>query len=107
MAFVNIFAEPKPSRHRFNKKDKARLHTAQNGKCNGCGFKFPIRDMTVDHIRPLSKGGSDEPYNLQLLCGPCNLLKGDGTQAQLENQLEEKKHATDEPRVRLVNLFDL
>lgn len=31
--------------------------------------------MEVDHIRPWSMGGSDEMYNLQPLCRPCNRSK--------------------------------
>ena len=31
--------------------------------------------MEVDHIRPWSQGGSDELWNLQPLCKPCNRSK--------------------------------
>lgn len=31
--------------------------------------------MEVDHIRPWSMGGSDELWNLQPLCKPCNRTK--------------------------------
>lgn len=31
--------------------------------------------MEVDHIRPWSMGGSDELFNLQPLCKPCNRSK--------------------------------
>ena len=31
---------------------------------------------TIDHIRPLSKGGSDQVGNLQLLHARCNRIKG-------------------------------
>lgn len=88
--FDDIFGTPQRARPTFNEKDKKHLYAAQKGKCNGCGAKFPLRNMTVDHIRPLSRGGSDRPSNLQLLCGACNSAKGDGTQSQLKKRLASK-----------------
>lgn len=35
--------------------------------------------MEVDHIKPWSQGGSDELWNLQPLCKPCNRGKSAGT----------------------------
>ena len=31
----------------------------------------------LDHVRPLIRGGTDHPTNLQPLCAACNLAKGD------------------------------
>ena len=44
--------------------------------------------MNEDDIGPIaiiskSKGGSDHPDNLQLLCNACNSTKGSRTQAEL------------------------
>lgn len=35
-----------------------------------------MKSMTVDHIIPLSRGGTDTPENLQCTCNSCNWLKG-------------------------------
>ena len=45
-------------------------------ECPGCGNVLPAQYFEVDHIVPLSKGGSDEISNCMLLCVPCNRSKG-------------------------------
>ena len=92
MVFSGFLDEPQRARPSFNAKDKAHLYAEQKGKCNGCEVKFPARNMTVDHIKPFSKGGSDKPSNLQLLCNSCNSMKGKGTQAALMKRLREQGH---------------
>ena len=42
-------------------------------ECVTCGSKD---NLQFDHILPLSKGGSDEPENLRILCRSCNLSRG-------------------------------
>lgn len=41
--------------------------------CAECGA---TGDLTVDHIVPVSAGGTNDPANLQVLCRPCNSRKG-------------------------------
>jgi len=40
--------------------------------CQACGCTREERRLEVDHITPRSKGGSNDPENLQLLCERCN-----------------------------------
>lgn len=49
------------------------LCEAWGNKCLSCGEE---RTLTVDHVIPLSKGGSNDISNIQALCGPCNSSKG-------------------------------
>ena len=58
-----------------------RLYGEQEGVCVGCETHFPFRVMDVDHILPRSKGGTDHPDNLQLLCSGCNRSKGENAGA--------------------------
>ena len=41
-------------------------------KCVFCGRSAKQVELEVDHILPFSKGGSNEPSNLQTLCFDCN-----------------------------------
>ena len=52
------------------------LYGRQEGVCGGCQVMFPFRNMTVDHVVPQSKEGTDHLDNLQLLCAACNSMKG-------------------------------
>ena len=65
------------------------LFGQQEGRCNGCATEFPFRAFTVDHIVPQSRGGTDHPENLQLLCSHCNSVKGNRPQEYLVARLRE------------------
>ena len=69
---------------------KHTLFGLQEGVCNGCRIVFPFRNFTVDHIIPRSRGGTDHPDNLQLLCAACNSLKGNRTQPELIVELRRQ-----------------
>ena len=59
------------------------LYHRQDGKCAVCGMQLQIDDctsedyLTLDHILPVSKGGSNGLMNLQGLCRHCNYQKQD------------------------------
>jgi len=44
-----------------------------NFSCVHCGTK---ENLSIDHIKPVSKGGTDDIDNLQILCKSCNSKKG-------------------------------
>lgn len=49
-----------------------RLRHAFNKRCAYCGKHLKPGEETIDHIRPLSLGGTDEWDNLALSCRKCN-----------------------------------
>jgi 5-methylcytosine-specific restriction endonuclease McrA len=55
--------------------DVASIIKRQSGQCAYCPKKLG-RQYHVDHIIPLSKGGSNWPKNIQVLCPACNMAKG-------------------------------
>ena len=69
---------------------KNHLYGIQEGCCNGCRRHFEIRNLTVDHIVPQSRGGTDHRENLQLLCAVCNSTKSTSTQEELISRLKEQ-----------------
>ena len=56
---------------------KRAIYERQNRLCAYCGDYRAFRTMTVDHIIPISKGGADEPENMQCVCKKCNGMKSD------------------------------
>jgi site-specific DNA-methyltransferase (adenine-specific) len=78
--------EPSPS-------VKERLYKEQDGKCNGCGNNYLMKDMEIDHIVPKAKGGGDYYENYQLLCGSCNRVKGMRPMEYLRMKIKVREEA--------------
>lgn len=65
---------------KFSKQDVASIMAAQRNKCayfKVCGIGFRSKDQYhIDHILAVSKGGTSDPSNIQILCPDCNRRKG-------------------------------
>ena len=55
--------------------------------CLYCAQQFPTRDLTRDHITPLSQGGLDVWNNVATACRRCNNHKGGRTPEQASMKL--------------------
>lgn len=65
--------------------------------CCYCHVGFLISNLTVEHIIPLSLGGSNQLSNIDLACRDCNSAKGrlSYLKRREENKLQWKKIRTD------------
>jgi 5-methylcytosine-specific restriction endonuclease McrA len=68
--------------------DPAYRAMTKNIPCQACGS---WKDLTWDHIVPLSKGGSNHPTNLRVLCRPCNSSRGNDTSWRPPERSSEKE----------------
>lgn len=55
--------------------DVEAIRKAQRNKCAYCRVSLSRTEMHVDHIVALSRGGSNDRRNLQMLCRSCNQSK--------------------------------
>lgn len=60
---------------KFSAIDIRGIAKAQGGRCAYCAISLRRTRRHIDHIVALSKGGTNYPKNLQLLCAPCNQSK--------------------------------
>lgn len=65
-----------------NYRRRQRLYyIARQQTCAGpCGKRLCFEETTLDHIFPKSLGGGNSYVNLQIMCGPCNKLKGNSVE---------------------------
>ncbi len=58
------------------------------GHCAYCGCEISLREMQVDHITPLRKGGIDALSNMFPACRSCNHYKSTLTVQQFRQMIE-------------------
>jgi 5-methylcytosine-specific restriction endonuclease McrA len=55
--------------------------------CMYCATRFPGSELTRDHVRPISRGGTDSWTNVVTACRRCNNHKGGRTPEEASMQL--------------------
>ena len=56
-----------------SKRVRPKVLERDGAYCRNCGA---TDGLVIDHIIPISKGGTNDLDNLQVLCGSCNSSKG-------------------------------
>jgi 5-methylcytosine-specific restriction endonuclease McrA len=62
------------SKQRQSKKRK--LINLYGSCCWWCRHRMSMDTLTIDHLHPKSRGGSDSLENLRPACSPCNRSRG-------------------------------
>ena len=71
------FHASRPTRDAISPKLRFEVFKRDEYRCRICGSSAQDGvQLEVDHIHPVSKGGTNELRNLQTLCKPCNRGKG-------------------------------
>ncbi len=82
---TNIFSDTSSKRIKIPLYVKKHIFDKSNGICCICGKPLSKYCYTIDHIIPLSKGGTNMADNLRAVHENCNKLKGNFTDEEMAN----------------------
>lgn len=84
----------------MSKKLRFEVFKRDGFTCSYCGASSPDAELHVDHIIPVSKGGSNDMENLATACADCNAGKGanfhDPVMAELHRLRGENEKLSDQ-----------
>jgi 5-methylcytosine-specific restriction endonuclease McrA len=61
---------------RFNRRN---IFARDGNHCQYCGRRFPTTELSLDHVKPRSRGGDTSWENIVCSCVKCNVKKGGRT----------------------------
>lgn len=59
----------------FSDSEKEQILEKTNRRCAHCGCRLDIREMTIEHMYPIDKGGDNSEFNIVAMCERCNKQK--------------------------------
>ena len=89
---------------RFNHVPFSRvnIYARDNHRCQYCGKIYSVRELTFDHVVPVSQGGRKNWGNIVTSCINCNRKKGGRTPREAGMQvIRSPRRPTRPPMVRL------
>ena len=66
-------------RVKFNRRN---IYARDRNRCQYCGGRFPLPELSLDHVTPRSLGGKATWDNVVCCCVACNVRKGGRTPKQ-------------------------
>lgn len=73
------------------RKSRWWLNKRASGVCYYCGRSVPARELTMDHVVPLVRGGKSEKNNIVPACRECNYKKKYLLPMEWEEYIEARK----------------
>jgi 5-methylcytosine-specific restriction endonuclease McrA len=58
---------------KFNRRN---IFARDRNRCQYCGKRFPLTELSLDHVMPRSRGGQANWENIVCCCVTCNVRKG-------------------------------
>lgn len=94
-------------RKTLSKKIRFEVFKRDGFKCQYCGANPPNIILEVDHIKPVSKGGSNELDNLITSCFNCNRGKSDNLIEDAPETIKDKHKVLEEKKLQLDEYYKL
>ena len=69
---------------RVEQVSRRRIIKRDNSTCYMCGRKLGYSEIVIDHVVPISRGGSHSEDNMKVACPSCNSRKGNKLLAECE-----------------------
>jgi 5-methylcytosine-specific restriction endonuclease McrA len=85
LSYINFFRTK-------NNPNRSKIYKRDNHTCVYCGS---TKNLTLDHVIPRSRGGTNEWTNLVTSCFNCNLKKGNRTPEEAKMVLSHKPYKPD------------
>ncbi len=73
--------------HTRVKFSRQNLFARDKFRCQYCGRRLPVADLTYDHVVPVARGGRKSWENIVTSCIPCNRRKANHTPEEVGMQL--------------------
>jgi 5-methylcytosine-specific restriction endonuclease McrA len=96
-----FFVEVDESHVKIEKQKARDLRSSQwwkqkcaKGVCHYCGKKIPAKELTMDHIVPIIRGGKSTKGNVVACCKACNSEKKYMLPMEWEAYIERLKNTT-------------
>lgn len=89
----------------MSKRNKKIVFDKFDGRCAYCGCVLTDKNFTIDHIKPLCKGGKDTADNKFPSCRECNEGKGSMTLKEIHKAYPNEKFYCEFPKKQRKSAF--